>query len=94
MTRRKESEVRQLIGNPKTVAENLKAYRASAKVLSSEQADLIAKYPKRWVAVHKGKVVADAPSLDELLSETDGLKLSREQILVRFIERTTRKLIL
>ena len=83
-----------LQSGPKEIAENLRSYRKSAQVLSSSRAKLIDKYSKRWVAIHKGKFVGSASTLQRLLKETDKAGIPRGQILVRHIAKNVRKLIL
>ncbi len=91
---RTKRAIRALVGDPMGVAESLAAYSCSARALSETQPDFLKRYSKRWIAISGGKVVADAATLDALLAATDKKELPRSQILVRYIERSTRKLIL
>ncbi len=89
-----QNEVLKLLGNPSEVAQDLRAFRKTAKVFSSKRAHLIAKYAKRWVAVHEGQVIADGRNLHEVLSKVDQSGVERKHVLIRYIDRTLRKMIL
>jgi hypothetical protein len=79
---------------PADAARSLRAFDRSASILSSNTPRLIDKYPDEWVAVCDGRVVAHGEKLAEVLLQSDEKGLSREDIVVRFIERTQRTLIL
>jgi hypothetical protein len=87
-------EVLNLLGDPKRVDRELQLFRKAARVLSSNRPRLIDRHPKQWVAVHEGKVTAQAKTLQSLLTQVDRMGLSREHIIVRFIDRTQRTMIL
>ena len=83
------------IGDPRQAVEELRQVKRSADVLSSDHPRLIDQYLQRWVAIHNGDVIADAESLDLLLSQVDASDpASRSHILVRFIDRHQQTLIL
>lgn len=100
MTQSRESKksdkrkLRQMVGDPSAVARDLKRYSKSAKLLSSARHDLVKKYPRRWIAVHDGEVIADAATLDGLLQEIKRLGISPEAVVTRLIDENVRKLIL
>ena len=79
---------------PEDAARSLHDFQRSASVLSSDQPRLINKYPNQWVAVSDGSVVAHGKNLDKVLSQVDKMGVRRSEIIVRFIERTRRTLIL
>ena len=89
-----KAEVAKIIGDPKRLDVELKAFRKSAELLSSKQAHLIEEYPKRWVAVYRGSVKADGRSLDEVLARVDELNVPRGSVLIRYIDRNLRRMIL
>ena len=83
-----------LIGNPKEIDRDLQSFRKTAQRLSSRHPRLIDKYPKQWVALHSGRVRAHGRSLKGVLREIDAKGLSREQTIVRFINKEPRTMIL
>ena len=89
-----EPTIQEIIGDPKAVDAGLQKFRNDTRVLSSKRANLIAKYPKRWVAIYDGKVQANARNLSQLLAIVDNLNLPREGIVVRYIDRNLRRMIL
>lgn len=87
-------DISSLLGDPKQVERELERFRRSTAVLSSRQSRLIERYPKQWVAVLDGKVVAHAKTFDSLLSQVDKKKLPRGRVVVRYIDKTQRTMIL
>lgn len=87
-------ELLKIIGSPAEVDRELREFERSASVLSSRRARLIKHYPRRWVAVYQGKVMADAPTFVSILEQIDKEKLPREQVIVRFIDKSERAMIL
>jgi hypothetical protein len=88
------AELRALIGEPATIARELDAFRTAAKKLSSDQPRFIEEYPQKWVAVCDTTKVVAADSLDDLLKQLDSEGISREHVIVRFIDRAERTLFL
>ena len=79
---------------PDNTARSLRRFQRTAHVLSSNQPRLINKYPDQWVAVSESTVVAHGKSLDSVLRKVDRKGVRRSDVIVRFIERTQRTLIL
>jgi len=79
---------------PEAVARSLREYQRSARVLSSNQPRLIDEYPDQWVAVSDSKVIANGKDVQRVLQQVDRKGFKRSDILIRFIERTQRTLIL
>jgi hypothetical protein len=92
--KRFNGDVRDLIGDPKQVARELRGFQKTAQVLSSRYPRLVERYPRQWVAVHDGTVKAHAKTLDALLKQVDRKRLPRGQIIVRYIDKTQRTMIL
>ena len=86
--------IEQIIGDPKQLDAELQEFRKDSKLLSSRRAKLLSKYPKRWVAIYRGIVQADARSLNEVLSKIDDLGLPRDKVIVRYVDKDIRKMIL
>lgn len=82
-----------LVGDPIATAAELARARVAASRLSSDRGRLIDEFPRQWVAVHAGGVVA-AASLDELLAKVDQAGIDRSAVIVRFIDESSRVLIL
>jgi len=87
-------ELISILGDPRSVARELRAFRRTAKVLSSRTPRLIDEYPKQWVAIHKARVRAHAGTLQSLLAQVEEKGLPRGQVIVRYIDRTQRTMIL
>ena len=86
--------IHELIGDPRKVAEDLQAFRETAKLLSSRHTRMVERYPDQWIALHSGEVKAHGDSIEAVLREIDELGLSRDQTIVRFIDREPRTMIL
>lgn len=91
---RTRKELLALLGDPKRVIQDLRKFRRSTRVLSSEHPRLIDKYERRWVAVHGGKVRANAATFGRLMASVDQRGLPRENIVVRYIDKDERIMIL
>ena len=89
-----EQTIEDLIGDPQRVDAELQKFRKDTQILSSKRGKLIEKYPKRWVAIYNGKVQADARSLNQVLAKLDQLQLPRESVVVRYVDRNLRRMIL
>src|SRR5437773_1804462 len=76
--------IKQIIGDPRTLDEELNQYRRDSALLSSR--DLIRKYAKRWIAIYGGKVRAEARSMEEVLEKADSQGLPRDRIVVQYID--------
>lgn len=83
-----------LIGDPRKVEKELAGFRQTTKLLSADRPRLIDKYLKQWVALYDNEVKASAPSLDELLAEVDKQGLPRQQVIIRYIDRELRTMVL
>jgi hypothetical protein len=90
----RRDRIRAAIGDPKKVDKELRKFRRSSKVLSSDNPRLIDRYPKKWVAVYDGQVQAQAKTLPALMTALERLGLPKEDVIVRFIDKDDRKMIL
>lgn len=79
---------------PQEIADLLREFTESARILSSDHPRLIDEYPDKYVALARSGVVADADSHDELLAKLDRAGISRDGVIIRLIERVPRTLIL
>jgi hypothetical protein len=89
-----QKAILELVGNPKRLDRELSAFRRSARAFSSQHPSLIEKFPKQWVAVHRGKVRAKATTYNALMRQVEKNKLPREHIMVRYIDKNARTMIL
>ena len=89
-----EAKVLEMLGDPKTVDRELRAFRKDARVLSSTRNHLLQQYPKRWIAIYGGKVAAQAKTLPALVERMQRLNIPRGRAVVRYIDKNPRKMIL
>jgi len=82
------------IGNPAEVDRELRAFHKAARILSSRQPRMIDAYPTQWVAIYNGRVRANAKTFKSLMTQVDEKRLPRQHIIVRFIDRTQKTMIL
>jgi hypothetical protein len=88
------ADLRSLIGDPQQVANDLRRFRRTTRVLSSDRPRLIAEYPKRWVALYDGEVAATSRTFTSLLKSLDRKHLPREHVVIRYIDEDERIMIL
>ena len=86
--------IHELIGDPRKVDDGLESFRQTAMLLSSRYPRLIERFPDQWIALHSGRISAHGDSLDAVLQEIDAKGLSRDQTIVRFIQKDSQTLIL
>lgn len=89
-----EKKLREILGDPKVVSEQLESFRASTDLLSTEHPRMIDQYPKQWVAIYNRSVVAHADSMGELFSALDAGGIPRQNVVIRFIDRDKKTMIL
>ena len=82
------------LGNPADIDQELQAFRRSARVLSSHHPRFIDRYQKKWVAVYDGKTKAQGRTLQSVWRQLDKKGLPREHIIVRYIDKKQRTMIL
>ena len=83
-----------LLGNTADLDRELQSFRRSAKVLSSHNPRFIDRYQKKWVAVYDGKTRAEGRTLQSIWQQLDDQGLPKEHIIVRYIDRNQRTMIL
>ncbi len=89
-----DTAVLQLLGDPRQVDDDLQAFRKDARVLSSRRKHLVVRYPKQWMGIYGGDVVAHAKTLTSLVTQLDALGVPRGRAIVRYIDKSPRKMIL
>jgi hypothetical protein len=80
--------------DPKQTVADLRAFKKDTELLASRRDALLKSYPKKWIAVYDGEVRASARSLDDLVIKVNTLKLPRNRVVVRYIDRNVRRMIL
>jgi len=90
----KERYILEELKNPVDVDRGLQSFRKSVLALSSDRPRLIERYPKQWVAIYKGEVQAHGKTFLSVLRKVDRKKLPREHVVMRFIDRNQRTMIL
>lgn len=88
------SALAQMNERPESAARSLSKFQRSALILSRNQPRLIDEYPDQWVAVSDSTVVAHGKNLDTILRQVEKKGFHRSDVIVRFIEREQRTLIL
>ena len=80
--------------SPKKIARDLRAFARSARVVSSNERELLKKYPKQWIAVYNGNVCAVAKSLEGVISKLEKVRVPANETIIRYMDTSGRKLIL
>lgn len=88
------SQISEHLADPRGVRDSVRRHSRSAAILSSSRHHLIARYRRRWIAVHDGKVRAVSKTLDGLFEEMARKKLPSEDAIIRFIDQNQLTLIL
>ena len=93
-TKAREQIILDQIGNPADIDQELQSFRRSARTLSSHRPRFIDRYQKKWVAVYDGKTKAQGRTLQSIWRQLDKKGLPREHVIVRYIDRNQRTMIL
>lgn len=94
MNTKTKARVMEQLGSPQGVDRELQSFQRTARILSSSHPRLINRYPKQWVAVHNGKVRASGRTFNSVMTQVDKKGLPRARIIVRYIDRNRRTMIL
>ena len=94
MDAKAKAQVMAQLGNPKDVDRDLQSFRRAARVFSSNHPRLIDRYAKRWVAVHRGRVRASGKTFGSVMAQVDSKGLTRDSVIVRYIDKNQRTMIL
>jgi hypothetical protein len=89
-----EADIIKLIGDPARLDAELPEFSRDTRVLSSKRAKLVETYAQRWVAIYQGEVKADDDDLNHLLEKADKLGLPRDKVVMRYIDRNVKRMIL
>ena len=91
---KEKKDIIERIGNPEDIDRDLQSFRKSAMLLSSKHPRLIDTYENQWVAVYEGNPVASGATLPLVLEKVDKKGIPRENVIVRYIDRKPRTMIL
>jgi hypothetical protein len=89
-----ETKVLEMLGDPKKVDRELRAFGKDARILSSKRKHLLQQYPQQWIAIYDGEVAAQARTLPVLVETLRRLGIPRGRAIVRYINNNPRKMIL
>ena len=82
------------MGGVQKLAEGMREFHELFVRMRSEQADLMSKYPNKWVAMGRDGVLAVGDSMDEVLDEVDRQDVDRGETVVEFLDTSPPLLIL
>jgi hypothetical protein len=79
---------------PKQIDRKLRSFSRAARILSSNHPRLIDQHPKEWVGIYDGRVYATSKSFKGLMSILRQEGLPANDVIIRYIDTSGRKLIL
>jgi len=85
---------RNLRQSPVEIERAIRAFSANAKSFSLSRDEALQKYADKWIASHKGEVVAVADKLDDLLKIVESQNLPANEILCQHIDAKEKVFIL
>ena len=80
--------------DPEDIARRLREFSKSAGMLSNDRPRLINEHPLQWIGVYRGEVSAKADDLPSLMEDLERRGIPLGDMIVRFIEKNQRTLIL
>lgn len=93
LTKREKIALREA-GTPEDIHNRIKAYTTVVTRLSERQKELVAEYPKEWVAVKDDEVVCHAKTLPELSTDCASKGVSINDVQIRFLDTEKRIMVL
>lgn len=95
MSSREATKVsRNLRRSPFEIGRAIRAFSANAKSFSLSRDEALEKYKDKWIAAHKGNVVAVADTMVELMRIVESKDIPANEILYRHIDSKEKVLIL
>ena len=90
-----EDELRELIGDPKKIHEDMEEFRKTEDLFcTSQYYKLLEDYPDKWIAVTAGKVEAHGDTYEEVLQMVREKGLPRDSTMIELIETNPINMIL
>lgn len=90
----KKNVLRQLGGSAKEISKDIAAFAKTARILSSDHPRLIDTHPQKWVGVYRGRVAAQADTLNKLMVRLSRANVPADKTIIRFIDKKERTFIL
>lgn len=85
--------IHEQVGDLTELVREMKDFDMSLETLCSNYGQILKEYPNQWVAIHQGEVKASAETHELLMAEVEQKGLPRHNVLIRFLDKTGRKLI-
>lgn len=85
--------IHEQVGDLTELVREMKDFDMSLETLCSNYGQILKEYPNQWVAVHQGEVKASAETHELLMAAVEQKGLPRHNVLIRFLDKTGRKLI-
>ena len=82
-----------IIGDPRKVGAELQSFRETARHLSDDPT-IAERFKGQWIGVHGGQVQSYGDTVDKVLHQLDVAGYARSQVIVRYIHKEPRILIL
>lgn len=86
--------LREFGATAKEIDGDLQKFRRAARLLSSKHPRLTDKYQKQWVGVYEGRVRVHGKTLKSVMDKITDRGLPKERVIVRFIDKNQRTMIL
>ena len=74
------AKVREIIGDPRRVAEEIRAFGEDSARLEERRSDFLERYPDQYIAFYRGEIHAYGESLEDVLRDIDAKQLPRGQV--------------
>lgn len=87
------ADIASIIGDPRQIGEELRSFRETARHLSDDPT-IAECFKGQWVGVHGGQVRAHGDTIDKVLRQLDAAGYVRSQVIVQYIHKEPRTLIL
>jgi len=85
---------RNLRRSPLEIERAIRMFSANAKSFSLSREEALEKYKDKWIAIHKGEVIAVAETLPELARAAEEQGFSSDEVLYQRIDAKEKILIL
>lgn len=89
-----ERETLREAGTPADIHNRIKAYTSVVTRLNEQQRELVAKYPRQWVAFKDGEVVCHGATLARLTADCANKGVSIRDVAIRFLDTEKRIIVL
>lgn len=96
MTRAKtyDEQVLELLGDPVQLDREMQEFGESEQFLNSHHKEFVKRYPDQWVGIYRGKLIAHALALEDVIAKLRKRGVPPGRALVRFMATKRRKMFL